>query len=40
VVVLTEHSAFEYEMVATYSPLILDCRNALKNFSSANLICL
>ena len=40
VVVLTEHSAFEYEMVATYSPLILDCRNALKNFSSPNLICL
>jgi len=40
VVVLTEHSAFEYEMVATYSPLVLDCRNALKNFSSPNLICL
>jgi len=40
VVVLTEHSAFEYEMVATYSPLILDCRNALRDFSSPNLICL
>ena len=40
VVVLTEHSAFEYEMVATYSPLVLDCRNALKNFSSPNLVCL
>jgi UDP-N-acetyl-D-glucosamine dehydrogenase len=40
VVVLTEHSAFDYKMVAAHSPLVLDCRNALKDFSSSNLICL
>jgi UDP-N-acetyl-D-glucosamine dehydrogenase len=40
VVVLTDHSAFDYDMIANHSPLILDCRNALKRFSSPNIICL
>jgi UDP-N-acetyl-D-glucosamine dehydrogenase len=40
VVVLTEHSAFEYEVVAAHSSLILDCRNALRDFASPNVVCL
>jgi UDP-N-acetyl-D-glucosamine dehydrogenase len=37
VVVLTDHSLFDYEMIAAYSPLILDGRNALKRFSGAHI---
>jgi hypothetical protein len=37
VVVLTDHSSFDYEMIATYSPLIVDCRNVLKNFLRSNI---
>lgn len=40
VVVLTDHSAFNYGMVAAHSPLILDTRNVLRDFSSPNIICL
>ena len=40
VVVLTDHSAFSYAMVAAHSPLILDTRNALWNFCSPNVVCL
>ncbi|MFQ5850746.1 MAG: nucleotide sugar dehydrogenase, partial [Candidatus Binatia bacterium] len=38
VVILTDHSAFNYAMVAAHSPLIVDTRNALKDFSPPNLI--
>jgi UDP-N-acetyl-D-glucosamine dehydrogenase len=40
VVVLTDHSAFNYEMVAAHSPLVLDTRNALRRSSSPNVISL
>lgn len=32
VVILTDHSAFDYTMIAAHSPVIVDCRNALKDF--------
>jgi UDP-N-acetyl-D-glucosamine dehydrogenase len=38
VVILTDHPAFDYSMVAADSALVVDCRNALKNFSGANVI--
>jgi UDP-N-acetyl-D-glucosamine dehydrogenase len=38
VVILTDHSSFDYSMVVSHSPLILDCRNALKEFSSPNVV--
>jgi UDP-N-acetyl-D-glucosamine dehydrogenase len=38
VLVLTDHSAFNYEMIAAHSFLILDKRNALKDFSRSNVI--
>ena len=38
VVILTDHSSFDYAMVASHSPLILDCRNALKNFSNSKVL--
>src|SRR3972149_10226787 len=34
-VLLTDHSAFDYELIATHSPLIIDTRNALKEFSGS-----
>jgi len=40
VVVLTDHSTFDYEMVAAYSSLIVDTRNVLKDSSGSNVICL
>jgi UDP-N-acetyl-D-glucosamine dehydrogenase len=40
VVILTDHSAFDYAMVAADSPLILDCRNSLRNFSGPNILSL
>ncbi|TAK08408.1 nucleotide sugar dehydrogenase [bacterium] len=40
VVVLTDHSTFDYEMVAVYSSLIVDTRNVLKDSSGSNVICL
>jgi UDP-N-acetyl-D-glucosamine dehydrogenase len=40
VVVLTDHSAFNYEMVVAHSSLILDTRNALKVSRGSNVICL
>ena len=39
-VILTDHSAFDYSIIATDSALILDCRNALKNYSGENLVSL
>lgn len=40
VAILTDHSVFDYPMIAKYSPLILDTRNALKGFSRPDLILL
>jgi UDP-N-acetyl-D-glucosamine dehydrogenase len=40
VVILTDHSAFDYAMVAAHSPLVLDCRNSLRNFSGSNILSL
>jgi UDP-N-acetyl-D-glucosamine dehydrogenase len=37
VAVLTDHTNFDYSMIAKFSPLIFDTRNALKNFAPANL---
>ena len=36
-VVLTNHSAFDYTLIATHSPLIVDSRNALKDFSEPHI---
>jgi UDP-N-acetyl-D-glucosamine dehydrogenase len=38
VVILTDHLVFDYSMVAAHSALVVDCRNALKDFSGANVI--
>jgi UDP-N-acetyl-D-glucosamine dehydrogenase len=38
VVVLTDHSLFDYPMIAADSPLVLDCRNSLRDFSSSNIL--
>jgi UDP-N-acetyl-D-glucosamine dehydrogenase len=40
VAILTDHSSFDYAMVAKFSALILDTRNAMKGFSRPNLILL
>lgn len=38
VLILTDHSSFDYAMIASHSPLILDCRNALKEYSGSNVL--
>lgn len=38
VVILTDHSVFDYSMIAAESSLILDCRNALRDFSGSNIM--
>ena len=40
VVVLTDHSNFNYQMIAAHSPMIVDCRNVLREFSRSNICCL
>ena len=40
VVILTDHSVFDYPMIASDSPLVLDCRNSLGNFSGPNILSL
>jgi UDP-N-acetyl-D-glucosamine dehydrogenase len=40
VVILTDHSAFDYAVIAKFSALILDTRNAMKGFSRPDLILL
>jgi UDP-N-acetyl-D-glucosamine dehydrogenase len=40
VVVLTDHSVFDYSMIAAGSPVVLDCRNALRDFSGSNILSL
>ena len=37
VAILTDHSAFDYSMIAKFGPMILDTRNALKGFSRSDL---
>ena len=37
-VILTDHSSFDYGMIAAHSPLILDCRNALRDFNASHVI--
>jgi UDP-N-acetyl-D-glucosamine dehydrogenase len=39
-VILTDHSDFDYSTIAADSPLVLDCRNALKNYSGENIVSL
>jgi len=40
VVLLTDHSIFDYEMIASHSPVILDTRNALKKFPGPKVVSL
>src|SRR3989304_6148666 len=40
VVLLTDHSAFDYQMIAAHSHVIVDCRNAFKGFSRSNIVSL
>jgi UDP-N-acetyl-D-glucosamine dehydrogenase len=38
VVILTNHSAFDYRTIVSHSPLVVDCRNALKDFSESYVL--
>jgi UDP-N-acetyl-D-glucosamine dehydrogenase len=38
VLILTDHSAFDYAAVAGHSRMVLDCRNALRNCPGDNVI--
>jgi UDP-N-acetyl-D-glucosamine dehydrogenase len=38
VVVVTDHSAFDYKPLVERSALIVDTRNALKRFNSPNIV--
>ncbi|MPZ76282.1 MAG: nucleotide sugar dehydrogenase [Deltaproteobacteria bacterium] len=38
VAVLTDHSTFDYSLIAKHSSLIFDTRNALKDFPNSNLV--
>jgi UDP-N-acetyl-D-glucosamine dehydrogenase len=40
VAVLTDHSSFDYSLIAQHSSLIFDTRNALRDFPSANSVLL
>jgi UDP-N-acetyl-D-glucosamine dehydrogenase len=40
VVILKAHSVFDYPMIATDSPLIVDCQNSLRNFPGSNILSL
>jgi UDP-N-acetyl-D-glucosamine dehydrogenase len=40
VVVLTDHSSFDYQTVVAHSPLIVDCRNVLRDFYRDKIFCL
>ena len=37
-VILTDHSAFDYSMIAAASSVVLDCRNSLRDFSGPNIV--
>jgi UDP-N-acetyl-D-glucosamine dehydrogenase len=38
VLILTDHSAFDYRSVVAHSRLVLDCRNALRKYRAENVI--
>jgi UDP-N-acetyl-D-glucosamine dehydrogenase len=38
VVLVTDHSAFDYAAIAAHSPLIVDTRNAFRHFRSEHII--
>jgi UDP-N-acetyl-D-glucosamine dehydrogenase len=38
VVILTDHSAFDYPAIIAHSRLVLDCRNALRKYRADNVI--
>jgi UDP-N-acetyl-D-glucosamine dehydrogenase len=38
VVLLTDHTAFDYQMIATYSQVVVDTRNALNAFPGSNVV--
>ncbi|MGH7796434.1 MAG: nucleotide sugar dehydrogenase [Candidatus Binatia bacterium] len=38
VAILTDHSIFDYSLIANSAPLIFDTRNALKDFPKANVV--
>ena len=38
VVILTDHSVFDYGMIAAASPIVLDCRNSLREFAGSNTL--
>jgi UDP-N-acetyl-D-glucosamine dehydrogenase len=38
VLILTDHSAFDYPTIVTHSRLVLDCRNALRKYRAENVI--
>ena len=37
-VILTDHSVFDYGMIANFSSLVFDTRNAMKNFFKTNVV--
>ena len=38
VVIITDHRAFDYALLLEKAPLIVDSRNALKDFSSPKIV--
>jgi UDP-N-acetyl-D-glucosamine dehydrogenase len=40
VVIITDHAKFDYDALVKEARLIVDTRNALKGFKSANIVCL
>ncbi len=38
VLILTDHSAFDYETIVAHSRLVLDCRNALRKYHADNVV--
>jgi len=40
VVILTDHSAFDYPTIVAHSQLVLDCRNVLRKYRAENVIAL
>jgi UDP-N-acetyl-D-glucosamine dehydrogenase len=38
VLILTDHSALDYQMILAHSPLVLDCRNALRKYHADNVV--
>jgi UDP-N-acetyl-D-glucosamine dehydrogenase len=38
VVILTDHSVFDYPTIVAHSRLVLDCRNALRKYSAENVV--